>query len=702
VTSTTTATSHVNDNMVDQPASGQCESMASTTTATSHVNDNMVDQPASGQCGSTRASVNYQDIQANCSFSDEDNNDDASIYIPSPSSSSEDESVLRANVSDTSLTRPNVDDGSDSDSEVASSSTDMQNKTTGIVVFQTNNGPGIRKRDKKSFCLFCGIQQSQIVRHWIAKHTAEREVKDIMSSVKERRQNQILWLRNLGNHTHNSEVLRTGKGEFQVTYRQSNAASPHDYVPCEGCYAYINKKELFRHRCKLKGKSKGRIAAKASLLLPVPNGVTSEVNRLVSGMVNSGMKQLLLGDDVIRSFTAKLVQKHTLQKKGYIRGQVNLLVRFLQEMRKHQKNVSVKDCICPSQFKNVIQAVKSVAGYDCESGWYEKPSSALKIGHILKKCAKLVKRDAILTRNKECMEDADYFYQLCETEFGDEVSSKALKTLIHRRRNKVKLLPISEDVVKLHKYLHSEMDDCTSLLAKSNERQENEQTWRRLASATLTQIIVFNRRREGEVSRMTVDDYDRRTKSDLSADTQKVLGALENGLCKMFSRVELCGKQDRTVPILLTKDTETSLDLLKTRRVQCGIRTENPYIFAYCNSDNYLRGCDCLREATVQCGASQRSRLRSTNLRKHVATLCQMINLKENELDILAQYMGHDIRIHRNFYRLPEDTLQSALLAKIFISMEDGTFVSQKGKTLEDFIVQMPKDNICKYTCLVC
>jgi len=54
-------------------------------------------------------------------------------------------------------------------------------------------------------------------------------------------------------------------------------------------------------------------------------------------------------------------------------------------------------------------------------------------------------------------------------------------------------------------------------------------------------------------------------------------------------------------------------------------------------------------------------------LRKHVTTISQVLNLKENELDIdlLAQFMGHDIRVHREFYRLPLDVLQTAEVAKI-------------------------------------
>jgi len=61
--------------------------------------------------------------------------------------------------------------------------------------------------------------------------------------------------------------------------------------------------------------------------------------------------------------------------------------------------------------------------------------------------------------------------------------------------------------------------------------------------------------------------------------------------------------------------------------------------------------------------------LKTTNLRKHVATMSQILNLKKNELDQLAQFMGHDIRIYREYYRLPNDVVQAAQVVKVLLSM---------------------------------
>lgn len=99
-----------------------------------------------------------------------------------------------------------------------------------------------------------------------------------------------------------------------------------------------------------------------------------------------------------------------------------------------------------------------------------------------------------------------------------------------------------------------------------------------------------------------------------------------------------------------------------------------------------MRGSDALRTAATRCGAQNPSTLTSTNFRKYVATLSQVINLKDHELDILAQFMGHNIRVYRDFYRLPNDVIQTSQLAKIFTLMESGEIVKHRGKTLDQLM----------------
>lgn len=181
-------------------------------------------------------------------------------------------------------------------------------------------------------------------------------------------------------------------------------------------------------------------------------------------------------------------------------------------MRKLSNNQSLhlKDVVSPEYFQRCIAAVKTMAGYDDKTRTYLTPSLALKICHALKKIAKVPKRQMIESRQYSKIVDIDHFHDLCADNWGDEVAACALDTLRHQKRNKVNLLPITEDVQKLMTYLRNTATKATSELQAATATESKEgvsSLYRDLAEVTLVDIITFNRRRQGEASKMTVDDF---------------------------------------------------------------------------------------------------------------------------------------------------------------------------------------------------
>ncbi|PIK37125.1 hypothetical protein BSL78_26039 [Apostichopus japonicus] len=74
--------------------------------------------------------------------------------------------------------------------------------------------------------------------------------------------------------------------------------------------------------------------------------------------------------------------------------------------------------------------------------------------------------------------------------------------------------------------------------------------------------------------------------------------------------------------------------------------------------------------------------LRSTQLRKHIAAMSQVMALQDNELDVLANFLGHDVRAHRKYYRLPDATTQVAKVSKLLIALEGGS--GDPGQVLQE------------------
>ena len=70
-----------------------------------------------------------------------------------------------------------------------------------------------------------------------------------------------------------------------------------------------------------------------------------------------------------------------------------------------------------------------------------------------------------------------------------------------------------------------------------------------------------------------------------------------------------------------------------------------------------------------------------------------MLNLKENELDVVAQFMGHNIKVHRDHYRLPSEVLQTAKMAKLLMAIETGQQQQLTGQSLDDACIDLEEED---------
>ncbi|TKS65926.1 hypothetical protein D9C73_028178 [Collichthys lucidus] len=342
----------------------------------------------------------------------------------------------------------------------------------------------------------------------------------------------------------------------------------------------------------------------------------------------------------------------------------------------------MEDYINPQHFHHVIRAVKEVAGFDEKRNKFEKPTLATKLGQSIQRVADIMEAEALSSQNNEKKQVVQEFRRMYSLTWNEMISSAAYRTLEEKKWNKPKLIPLAEDVKKMHMYMTDKQKEYYRQLSD----EKNSRNWSNLAKVILAQIILFNRRREGEVSKMRLEAFITRDNSPFNEDIGEALTALEKRLCQHFERVEIRGKHGRKVPIILTPAMVQSLELLVEDRSSCGVG-ENIYLFARAGFETRLRGSDCIRELAKNCGAKKPEALSSTKLRKQVATLSRVLNLNDTEQDLLADFLGHDIRVHRKFYRLPEGTLQLAKISKVLMACEQGRLAEFKGKGLDQISI---------------
>ncbi|CAJ1081294.1 hypothetical protein F2P79_020338 [Xyrichtys novacula] len=559
---------------------------------------------------------------------------------------------------------------------------------------------GSRLYNKKQYCLYCKLGVIKMARHLERAH---QDIPDVARAVsfpkgsKERRMHMEL-LRNKGNFAHNVEVLNSGVGIPVPRKQPKDESQVQKFLHCAYCQGFYTKKVLWRHMkiCKFKPSiplkpGRTRVQALCGFAAPPPPGMKEQLWKLLNKMVQDEVYFAVKSDPCIMEYGEHLFNRlgYDPGKHEYIRQKLRELGRLLICSRKNTPLKMIQDHIKPANFMYVIEAVKDIAGYNGETDAYRCPSLALKVGYSLKKISMLVESRANVQSDYSAAKDARTFRSVYEARWNELISAASLRTLQESKWNTPQLLPFTKDVQTLHSFLDAQQEELFSQLSS----ETSPQTWAQLTKVILTKVILFNRRRSGEVSKIPVSAYLSHNPSDPQEEVNLALSDLEKKLCQHFRRIEIRGKRGRKVPVLLTPPVQAALDLLIRKRQECGVLPENTYLFARPTTLICYRGSDCLRHFAKVCGAKNPESLTSTKLRKQTGTLSQVLNLTNTELDQLADFLGHDIRVHRQFYRLPEGTLQLAKISKVLMALEQGCLAEFKGKSLDDICID-PEENV--------
>nr|XP_043869657.1 uncharacterized protein LOC122759139 isoform X1 [Solea senegalensis]XP_043891037.1 uncharacterized protein LOC122775268 isoform X2 [Solea senegalensis] len=553
-----------------------------------------------------------------------------------------------------------------------------RSKRPQITVKTSKTKNGRRAWDKAHYCVYCEKANMKIARHLERKHSEETDVAHAFSFPARSKQRRILLesLRNKGNWQHNVKVLQDGQGEI-VTWKQPHkGASPKDFLPCQNCFAMFKRTELWRHRKTCRNRKeetvqgKRRVQKASSQLIPIKDS-SQEIQNIIHSMMQDHVTSHIRTDKMICTYGNALFAKKGREQSQhrYIAQKMRELGRFVLAAKEIDKCVSgLKDLCDPTKFHLAIKAARSVSDYNTEKSEYGKPSTAVKIGFSLKGATETWIGHCLMSGDVLTEKKAKKFKELLDTSWSSYVSANAHSTMEQRRWNKEDCIPLTEDIVCLQNHLRKLEDEAKAELG----RHVTTTAYKTLSECLLAQIIVFNKKREGEASRLTLETYLNADTGAVNKDIFETLSPVEKQLSRKLTRIVTRGKRGRKVPILLLDCTKSSIDFMIKMRSKVGILHENPFLFARIGTMTNIRGCDCLRKYAQECKASNPELLRSTKLRKHVATLCQLLHLDNQELEQVARFMGHDIRVHCDYYRQTDKTFQVAKIGKLLFAMEQG------------------------------
>ncbi|GBP80298.1 hypothetical protein EVAR_37975_1 [Eumeta japonica] len=348
------------------------------------------------------------------------------------------------------------------------------------------------------------------------------------------------------------------------------------------------------------------------------------------------------------------------------------LAKLLIETQKKKPEIKTFfDALKPQNYDTLVAATKVVAKYDENTDRYCSPTIQCKAA--------------------EMQADLRVLVQLIESSWKFDVSSNAADDLNLKKWNKVTIVPLASDLKLLKDHLCIAAQNASAQLTQEGNSQ-NTAAYNELLETVFCRALLLNRRRPGELQRLLLITYVENEHNDYQYEEfDRTLTAGEKILVKRFKRIVIRGKRSRGVPVLFSTDVQQDFDLLISLRSKY-IDANNKFLFAKPSSMTNLCGYKVIQKHVKLSGAKNPEAISSTKLRKHLATLTQLFNMTENDIEQLSNFMGHTTGVHRQNYRLPDDIFQTAKISKLLILMEDGKADAYKGKSLDEINIDMEEN----------
>lgn len=364
-------------------------------------------------------------------------------------------------------------------------------------------------------------------------------------------------------------------------------------------------------------------------------------------------------DALIVNFGESYLKKHKRERKEYVcSSRMRELSRLLIAYRDVVNNPKIcfKDILRTKNFDNILAAARNISGYDPQEKSFKSPSLAMHLGSYLKdvsdELTHLILKESpgfacgSSEESGRWLQEIERFKQLVKSRWNIEISGLANKDLQEKRWNKPLLIPLVSDIKIFREEAIKMAQNCCN---EFKNNMDDIRSYKLLVQCSLALLILFNRRRIGDVQYLKIRNYMKENKSNLT-DFESALTESEKILTMQYKRIVNSGKGSRQVVILMPKLLENFINTLLDNRYKY-IPQENEYVFAMPQSKiKWCQGDVAIRYLASQMELQHPEAISSNKLRKHIATVAQILHLSKQELAQFSKFMVHTEKTHAEFY----------------------------------------------------
>jgi hypothetical protein len=253
--------------------------------------------------------------------------------------------------------------------------------------------------------------------------------------------------------------------------------------------------------------------------------------------------------------------------------------------------------------------------------------------------------------------------------------ANAHRNLLKRREINLRRpseMPLEEDLAKTKIFVEGEikelLEDKFFLFGTSE--------FNRLRAAVVSRVTLFNARRGGEPSKLTVKEW-------LDADSgvwlpeaivEKISDPLEQYLAGKYKLAYQQGKGGKClVPLLIPLDVIPAIKKLIECRPDVGVPEENPWLFPYTGGSlDHCRGWDAIQEVTAKASLAKPRLIIATKMRHRCSTSYALLDVTPAEKEAFLSHMGHTAEVNKNIYQNPPGYLEVCKVGRFLEALETG------------------------------
>lgn len=298
-------------------------------------------------------------------------------------------------------------------------------------------------------------------------------------------------------------------------------------------------------------------------------------------------------------------------QEGYIRSKIRACAKVLRLAKAISPEiVDLSSLFHVRHCNTVVQVIREMGKFDCRSKHFGSPGTASTTITLINAVGEMLITESMKSEDAEKERNAERFLRVFQRDVKTKISKLVTVTIRKNRRGKKPNIPTTEDIRRLSQYLDKEREARHLQLTEKYTYQ----AWLNLAQLTLVSILVFNRRRAGEMRNIAISDFrDREIIADQCDMILEILREQTNDDIK--SRMEIRGKLGRTVPVLLKHSWEDCIDTLIRYRKKAGLPQNNDFLFAVPTQSWKVKTINvwaALNSFATACGAENPSSLKVT------------------------------------------------------------------------------------------